>query len=152
VKPDGFAPPVPEMRYAMSVGTRVGQVRGLVLDYAGVLTDADADELYDALDELRGRGIRTALLSNAEGASAETKRALKRYFDALVFSGEVGVAKPDEEVYRLTADLLKVPLEACVFVDDAARNVRGAVATGMVGVHHTSVEATLAELSVLFPA
>lgn len=127
-------------------------MKGLVLDYAGVLTDADADELYDALDELRGRGIRTALLSNAEGASAETKHALKRYFDALVFSGEVGVAKPDEEVYRLTADLLKVPVEACVFVDDAARNVRGAVATGMVGVHHTSVEATLAELSALFPA
>ena len=140
------------MRYATSTRTSVGAVRGLVLDYVGVLTDTDADELYDALEELRGRGIRTALLSNADGASTKTKNALKRYFDALVFSGEVGVGKPDEEVYRLTAELLKVPVEACVFVDDAARNVRGAIATGMVGVHHTSVGATLAELSALFPA
>jgi HAD superfamily hydrolase (TIGR01509 family) len=127
-------------------------VRGLVLDYVGVLTDADADKLYDALEELRARGIRTALLSNAEGASPDSKRELKRYFDALVFSGEVGVGKPDEEVYRLTAELLEVPVEACVFVDDAPRNVRGAVATGMVGVHHSSVGETLAELSALFPA
>lgn len=127
-------------------------MRGLVLDFAGVLTDVDAEELYAALLELRERGVRTALLSNAAGASRDTKRSLKPYFDALVFSGEVGVAKPHEEVYRLTAGLLDLPADACVFVDDAAGNVRGAVATGMVGVHHTSVAATLAELSALFPA
>jgi HAD superfamily hydrolase (TIGR01509 family) len=108
--------------------------------------------LLAALHDLRDRGIRTALLSNAPGASQAAKRSLEPFFDALVFSGEVGVAKPDPKVYRLTALRLDLPADRCVFVDDAAVNVRGAVAAGMVGVHHTSVVGTLGELAALFPA
>lgn len=135
------------MRRVASVS---GVLRGLVLDYAGVLTDVGASELLDALERARTAGIRTALLSNA--ASGESvRRSLSHYFDEQVYSGEVGVAKPDREVFLLTAGRLGVPAEACVFVDDAARNVAGAVAAGMVGVHHNSVPETLAELAVLFP-
>jgi HAD superfamily hydrolase (TIGR01509 family) len=126
-------------------------LRGLVLDYAGVLTDPDAAELFGVLDALRDRGMRTALLSNAAGGGS-VRRRLEPYFDAQVFSGEVGVAKPAAEIYRLTADLLKLPADACVFVDDSARNVAGAVAAGMVGVHHTAMTDTLVELDALFPA
>ncbi|SFB61980.1 haloacid dehalogenase superfamily, subfamily IA, variant 3 with third motif having DD or ED/haloacid dehalogenase superfamily, subfamily IA, variant 1 with third motif having Dx(3-4)D or Dx(3-4)E [Amycolatopsis marina] len=126
-------------------------LRGLVLDYAGVLTDVGASELLDALERARTAGIRTALLSNA--ASGESvRRSLSPYFDEQVYSGEVGVAKPDREVFLLTAERLGVPADACVFVDDAAGNVAGAVAAGMVGVHHSSVPETLAELEVLFPS
>ena len=123
-------------------------LQGLVVDYAGVLTDPDADALYAAIEGLRDRGVRTALLSNTAGGST----TLGRHFDALVFSGEIGWAKPAREAYLITADQLGVPAGRCVFVDDSRRNVDGAVAAGMVGVHHTSVSATLAELSVLFPA
>ncbi|MER7864222.1 HAD-IA family hydrolase [Amycolatopsis japonica] len=126
-------------------------LKGLVVDYAGVLTDVGADELYAFLRSVRERGVKTALLSNAPGASDEAKRSLGPFFDALVFSGEVGVAKPDREVYLLTAGLLDLPADRCVFVDDAPHNVRAAVAAGMAGVHHTSVEETLSELSALFP-
>jgi HAD superfamily hydrolase (TIGR01509 family) len=59
------------------------------------------------------------------------------------------VAKPDVEIYRLTAARLGLAPGECVFVDDLAVNVRGAVAAGLVGVHHTSVPTTLAELNVL---
>lgn len=124
---------------------------GLVVDYAGVLTDPDAGELFAVIETLRGRGVRTALLSNAAGGG-DAKTALAPYFDEFVFSGEVGVAKPDARVYLLTAARLGVPVGGCVFVDDSRPNVAGAVAAGMVGVHHTSVPGTLAELSVLFPA
>ncbi|MEU6642201.1 HAD-IA family hydrolase [Saccharomonospora sp. NPDC046836] len=124
-------------------------LRGIVLDHAGVLTDADAPRLLDVLDAARDHGVRTALLSNAASGGA-VRRRLSGWFDALVFSGEVGVAKPAVEVYRLTADRLGLPTAACVFVDDAARNVAGAVAAGMVGVHHTSVAETLVELEALF--
>lgn len=127
-------------------------LKGLVLDYAGVLTEPDAAELVAVLGELRARGIRIALLSNAPGASAEAKRSLEPLFDALVFSGEVGVAKPEREVYLLTASMLELAANACVFVDDDAVNVRGAVAAGLVGIHHTSIAGTLAELTALFPA
>lgn len=146
-KPDSFGPTDPE-----PVTTIVGRVlNGLVVDYAGVLTEPDAAELFAAIDGLRDRGIRTALLSNAVGGGT-AKARLGRWFDALVFSGEVGHAKPARQVYLLTAERLGLPANACVFVDDSRANVDGAVAAGMTGVHHSSVEATLTELGALFPA
>ncbi|WP_236789217.1 HAD-IA family hydrolase [Amycolatopsis sp. GM8] len=126
-------------------------LNGLVVDYAGVLTEPDAAALYAAIDQLRDRGIRTALLSNAAG-DGTVKGRLSRWFDEVVFSGEVGWAKPAREVYVITAERLGLPAAACVFVDDSRGNVEGAVAAGMTGVHHTSVGATLDELSALFPA
>lgn len=138
------------MRYR--VRRRLAAVlRGIVLDYAGVLTDPEAPALLAYLGKARDRGIRTALLSNAAGGGA-VRRRLSAWFDALVFSGEAGVAKPAAEAYHLTAERLGLVPAACVFVDDAERNVAGAVAAGMVGVRHTSVEDTLAELDALFPA
>jgi FMN phosphatase YigB (HAD superfamily) len=125
---------------------------GLLVDFAGVLTDPDAGRFYDYLASARERGVRTALLSNAPGASDQVKNTMSGYFDALVFSGEVGVAKPDPAVYLIAADRLGLPATRCAFVDDSVANVRGAVEAGMVGVHHRSVEETLAELGVLFPA
>lgn len=124
--------------------------KGLVLDYAGVLTEPDSADLFAAIDVLRDRGVRTALLSNAAGGDG-AKRRLAGYFDAFVFSGEVGIAKPRAEIYLLTAERLGLTAGDCVFVDDAQINVAGAVAAGMVGVHHTSVTATLSELDALFP-
>ena len=127
-------------------------LKGLVVDFAGVLTDPDAGRFYDYLAVARGRGVRTALLSNAPGASEQVKNTMSGYFDALVFSGEVGVAKPDPAVYLIAADRLGLSATRCVFVDDSSANIRGAVEAGMVGVHHLSVEDTLAELALLFPA
>jgi FMN phosphatase YigB (HAD superfamily) len=126
-------------------------LKGLLVDFAGVLTDPDAGRFYDYLMTARERGVRTALLSNAPGASDQVKKTMFDYFDALVFSGEVGVAKPDPAVYLIAADRLGLPAARCAFVDDSVANIRGAVEAGMVGVHHRSVEETLVELGVLFP-
>ncbi|MDT8911558.1 HAD-IA family hydrolase [Amycolatopsis sp. PS_44_ISF1] len=125
-------------------------LKGLLVDYAGVLTDPEAHLLYDYLREARARGTRTALVSNAAGAGASMKAELAGYFDALVFSGEVGVAKPDREIYLIAAERIGLAAASCVFVDDAARNVRGAAEAGLVGVHHVTVAATLGELTALF--
>ncbi len=125
-------------------------LRALVLDYAGVLTDVGGERLFAAVQTARVHGVRTALLSNA-GGGREAREAFADRFDAVVFSGDVGVAKPDVAVYHLTADRLGVVPSACVFVDDSVANVAGAVSAGMVGVRHVSVEETLAELRVLFP-
>lgn len=125
-------------------------LNGLVLDYAGVLTDSGAEQLLELVDLARDHGVRTALLSNAAGGGS-VRRRLQGWFDDLVFSGEVAAMKPEPAIFRLTADRLRLPPEACVFVDDAQVNVRGAVAVGMVGVRHESVAETVAELLALFP-
>ncbi|MCG3750884.1 MULTISPECIES: HAD-IA family hydrolase [unclassified Amycolatopsis] len=125
-------------------------LKGLLVDYAGVLTDPDAALLYEYLRDARENGTRTALVSNAPGAAPGVKTELAQYFDALVFSGEVGVAKPNREIYLVAAERIGLAAPRCVFVDDAERNVRGAVAAGMVGVHHRSIAETLDELAALF--
>jgi putative hydrolase of the HAD superfamily len=128
-------------------------MKGLIVDFGGVLTDRGPDgvgepPLIAAVRSARAAGIRTALLSNADGPG-EPIPWLDALFDVLVFSGDVGMAKPDLAIYRLTVERLGLEPGECVFVDDLAVNVRGAALAGLVGVHHTSIPSTLAELSVL---
>ncbi len=129
-------------------------MRALVLDFGGVLTDlgdgsgGNEPPLFSVTRVVRDAGIRTALLSNADGGFEQPEWA--ELFDEVVVSGAVGVAKPDAEVYSLTARRLGVPPQQCVFVDDLRNNVDGAVAVGMVGVHHRSARGTVEELEVLF--
>ena len=130
-------------------------MRGLVLDFGGVLTDfgddhgADEPPLVEVVRRVRrDPAVRTAVLSNADGLWAPP-RAWAPLFDVVVTSGEVGMAKPDRRIYLLTAERLGLAPADCVFVDDLAVNVRGAAAAGMVGVHHHSVRATTEEIEVL---
>jgi putative hydrolase of the HAD superfamily len=94
-------------------------------------------EMASLLGRLRGR-VRLGLLSNA-GAGG-TRRleeiGVAPLFDDVVCSGDVGLAKPDEAIYRLAAERLGVPPAQCLFVDDMPRNVAGARAAGMRAHHH----------------
>lgn len=119
-------------------------LRGLLLDYAGVLDEPGMDAVARAV---RVAGVRTAVVSNADRLPDP---GLSDAFDSVVLSGAVGFAKPDAEIYRLTARRLGLEPGECVFVDDLRRNVDGAVATGMVGIHHSDRESTALELEALF--
>jgi HAD superfamily hydrolase (TIGR01509 family) len=98
----------------------------------------------------RHSGLRTALLSNSWGDENYPEAQWEGAFDVVVISGRVGMRKPEAEIFRHTADLLGVPPEECVMVDDLAGNIHGAVASGMVGVLHKSYEETAEELEILF--
>ena len=128
---------------------------GLLLDFGGVLDGRDAVALTTLVSELRARGIRTAVVSNDPGGpGAAPLRALGRghFVDHVVLSGDVGEAKPDPRIYRRAARMRGREPGECVFVDDLRVNVRGAVAVGMVGVHHVDVETSVGELRILFDA
>jgi putative hydrolase of the HAD superfamily len=94
-------------------------------------------------------GIATALLSNSWG-DHYPEQLWDGTFDVVVLSGQVGMRKPDPAIYHHTAQLLDLPPEACVFVDDLPHNVAAAVDVGMVGVLHETYEATAERLSTLF--
>jgi len=108
-----------------------------------------AAEMTGVVARARASGIRTALLSNSWGLDYP-REGWATLFDAVVISGEIGMRKPDGPIYRHAAALLDLPPEQCVFVDDLEHNVRGAVAAGMVGIHHTDVATTIGELEALF--
>jgi len=97
----------------------------------------------------RRAGIRTGLLSNSWG-NTYPREGWDEMFHAIVISGEVGMRKPDPEIFAHTLDLLGVQPVQAVFVDDLPANVSAAERLGMVGVHHTSYDATAARLEELF--
>lgn len=108
-----------------------------------------APDMTGLVRRARAAGLRTALLSNSWGNDYSCE-GWTDLFDAVVLSGEVGMRKPEPEIFRHTARLLGLDPAECVFVDDLPGNVAGAVAVGMVGVHHIDYATTAAELEVLF--
>jgi putative hydrolase of the HAD superfamily len=87
---------------------------------------------------LRSR-YRCSILSNADRslrARLAGDLALHDLFADIVVSAEVGMAKPAPAIFRLAAERLGLPPEACVFVDDWDQNVDAARALGMTGVLH----------------
>ena len=106
--------------------------------------------MYELIRDLRGRGVRTALLSNSWGPSGYPRHDFPELFDAVVISGEVGMRKPEPRIFRHAAALLDLQPEHCVFVDDVEANVNAAIGCGMTGVHHTEPALTRQRLTELF--
>ncbi|MFJ9841328.1 HAD family hydrolase [Kitasatospora sp. NPDC101155] len=120
-----------------------------VLDrlFAGMRPDP---AMFELAGELRGLGIRVALLSNSWG-NTYPRALIDGLLEPVVISGEVGLRKPLAPIYRLTLDLLGLPAGRVLFVDDAEPNVLGARAVGMRGLLHTDAATTRAALAALVP-
>lgn len=94
-------------------------------------------------------GIKTALLSNSWGNDYPSD-LFDGMFDQVVISGEVGMRKPEPEIFHYTARLVEAAPRECVFVDDLAHNVAAAARLGFLGIHHVSYSVTATEVSTLF--
>jgi epoxide hydrolase-like predicted phosphatase len=113
-------------------------------EYLGTLNT----ELASYFGRLRPR-YRTALLSNSFVGARE--REQERYgfgdiTDLIVYSHEVGMAKPDPRVYRLTCERLGVGPEHVVFLDDRADFVAGALEAGMRAILYEDNDQAVADL------
>jgi putative hydrolase of the HAD superfamily len=103
-----------------------------------------------AVAAARAQGFRTVMVSNTWGAiRPEGPEPAGDLFDAVVRSDDVGVRKPDAEIYLIAASRAAAAPEACVFVDDIPVNVEGARAVGMAGVVHRDAAITIPELEGL---
>lgn len=105
--------------------------------------------MVDAVRRARAAGIATGLVSNSVGSDIYDRARLDELFDAAVISGDVGLHKPQPEIYLLAAERIGQPPERCVFVDDLRENCAGAETVGMTAVLHRGVERTLPELERL---
>lgn len=105
--------------------------------------------MIEAVCAARATGIRTGLITNSWGMGVYDRAPLE-IFDATVISGDVGLHKPQAEIYELGAERIGVEPQACVFVDDLQENVAGAAAVGMAAILHREPATTVAELENLF--
>jgi putative hydrolase of the HAD superfamily len=100
----------------------------------------------DLIRTVRRAGLRTALLTNSWIHDEYPRADLAELFDAVVISYEVGMRKPEREIFLHAAQALDLAPAECVFIDDMKANVTAAVGCGMTGVLHTEPAATAAAL------
>lgn len=107
------------------------------------------DAMVEALRRARSQGVRTGLISNSMGVDRYDRGSFPELFDGVVISGDVGMHKPQPEIFVLGAERAGVAVEECVFVDDLRENCDGAEAVGMTSVLHRGADTTLPRLEEL---
>ena len=114
-----------------------------------MFADLGADEaMVGAVLAARAAGLKTGLISNSWGLGIY-ERAPTGLFDVTLISGEVGLHKPEPEIYLLACDRLEVEPAQAVFVDDLRENCAGAEAVGMTAVLHRDSAETITRLEDL---
>jgi putative hydrolase of the HAD superfamily len=108
-------------------------------------------EMIEFVRELRGRGVRAALLTNNVREWEPLWRSklpeVDELFEVIVDSAFVGLRKPDPAIYSLTLDRLGgVAPERCVFVDDLDVNCETARELGMAAVRFESARQAISAI------
>lgn len=99
----------------------------------GQMSEKDLDpEVKNTLDKLRQKGIRLAIGSSSKNAKFILgKIGLGDYFDAVSDGTNITRSKPDPEVFLKAAQMLEIPAEECLVVEDALSGVSAALKAGM---------------------
>lgn len=100
--------------------------------------------LRDFLSLLRSAGIKTGLVSSTSSRlilAALNRLAMADQFDAILCGDMVRRKKPDPEGYRRAMELLQVPPECCVVIEDSPVGIRAGLGAGawVVGYEGASV-------------
>jgi putative hydrolase of the HAD superfamily len=113
--------------------------------FAGVVPNT---EFVAHLRGLRERGYRLALVTNnvREWRDVWAPLAPLDDFDLVVDSSEEGSRKPEPAIYERTLALLRLPGQACLFVDDVWDHCATAKKLGMRAVWFQSTRQAIFEL------
>lgn len=120
---------------------RLSDLTGRLVTHEEIDATAMVDrEVVDVVEALR-RTYKTALLSNAPSALIRgilKEHRLEQYFDEIVISSEVGMVKPDAEIFRYVLRRLGVAAEEAVFIDDNPGHVKAAEGVGISAIRFVS--------------
>src|SRR5689334_3821698 len=92
------------------------------------------EEVWGLAESFRVNGGRTAFLSNGVPeamARIRAERHLQRWFDVVLVSCEVGVAKPHRMIFQMCLSQLGVAPNQALSVDDRIENIEGAACLGI---------------------
>lgn len=110
------------------------------------------DDTVEVFHKVVAAGHDVTLLTNF---AADTFSEARRRFDFLnktrgiTVSGEIGLIKPDIEIYDHHAAAFALEPSATLFIDDSEKNVAGAIAAGWQAVHFRDAQALKDDLERL---
>lgn len=107
-------------------------------------------EMINLADKLRSKYI-VGVISNAQEPhnSYNQKRGLFEHFSPLVLSSEVGLRKPEKEIFELYLEKTKCKPQEAVFIDDEEKLLINARQLGIHIIHFQNTEQLKQELSFL---
>ena len=160
---DGEAKKLKEQYMSMA---DVGEVSEAELfDYLAKLSGEPADNIYrefmsyvninselvDLIVRLKEK-YKIVLLSNALASWLHKileNNDLYRLFDHMVISGEEGIRKPSEQIYRLALSRAGIDARDAVFIDDNEKNTLAAESVGIHGIVYKDNENLISDLKAL---
>lgn len=102
------------------------------------------DEVIEIMQRLRKEGNRVVVLSNTNALHStywpERYPQVVESADSVYLSQELGMRKPEVDIYRYVLEKEGVSAENTVFFDDNHDNIIGARALGITSVHVTDNE------------
>ena len=115
--------------------------------------------IKDIVFALKESGKKLYLLSNISIGFAENYhkvpwiKEILDCFDGLVFSGVIGMVKPDRKIFEYLLDTFSLEADECLFIDDSAKNILGAESAGVKGYlfdgDASALSATLTNIGIL---
>jgi epoxide hydrolase-like predicted phosphatase len=153
VDPDGLAYTgrLSETQFKSRLSTALGLSAAQTDEFMAEMCGELDAELFAYAASLRPR-YNTAILSNAiDGARREfrARYGFEQLADVIIYSYEVGLAKPDPRVYQLLCDRLAVCPGEVVFLDDSPENVKGACELGIHALLHESTAQSIKAVDAL---
>lgn len=95
------------------------------------------DGLFELLDFLKSKGIKTALCTSTTEASATRTLRISGtlpYFDELVCAEDVKRGKPYPDPFLKAAEKLGIKPENCLVLEDSLNGIKSAYTAGMITV------------------
>ena len=92
------------------------------------------NKVLEILGRVREKGVKIGLISNADIIDIKywNDSPLSAFFDSVIFSCDVGILKPETEIYQLAMKRLNVKPEESIFIGDGGSNeLSGARRAGM---------------------
>ena len=108
-------------------------------------------ELLDYIISLR-KSHKVGLLSNMGKGGLQIVwqgKDLNQYFDVAIASGDVGLIKPQPEIFELMAQKFGVKTDECIMIDDIERYCQGARDAGMQAILYQGLHKLKPQLQTL---
>ena len=91
------------------------------------------EEVKETLDALRGKGLKLAIGSSSKNTPFILGQiGLGNYFDAVSDGNNITRSKPDPEVFVKAAEMLGIPADRCLVVEDAVSGAEAGHRGGMM--------------------
>ena len=113
------------------------------------MVPGDIPGTVQILEELHAKGAPLYAITNWNGDTFRVTKGRFKFlslFRDIVVSGDEKMVKPEPDIFHLLATRNNIKLSDSIFIDDSAKNIKGAEAMGMQTHHFTTPEGLRADL------